>query len=76
MLGSLINRYRLWRLKREAIRILHGFDDHRLSDVGTFRDNIELFVAEHATIPSRPAGPRYRNAVAQRNLNTSKRVTP
>jgi uncharacterized protein YjiS (DUF1127 family) len=45
MFRSWINRYRQWRLERQAIAMLHSFDDHRLADVGTFRDSIELFVA-------------------------------
>ena len=45
MFASWINRYRQWRLERQAIATLHSFDDRRLADVGTFRDSIELFVA-------------------------------
>jgi uncharacterized protein YjiS (DUF1127 family) len=48
MFASLINRYRQWRLERQAISALHEFDDRRLADVGTFRDSIELFVAAQA----------------------------
>ena len=80
MFGSLIDSYRLWRLKREAIRTLHSFDDRQLNDVGAFRDNIETFVAEHAKLdlpPGRGGPARYRSVVTQpANLETRKRVTP
>ncbi|WP_396119195.1 DUF1127 domain-containing protein [Devosia aquimaris] len=39
-----LSRYRRWRLKRQAVDILHTFDDRTLADIGTFRDSIELFV--------------------------------
>lgn len=45
MLGSWITRYRHRRLRRQAVYMLHTLDDHRLADIGTFRDSIELFVA-------------------------------
>jgi uncharacterized protein YjiS (DUF1127 family) len=45
MFRSWIIRYRQWRLERQAINTLHSLDDRRLSDIGTFRDSIELFVA-------------------------------
>ena len=48
MFRPLINRYRQWRLRRQAINALHDLDDHRLADVGTFRDSIDLFVAARA----------------------------
>ncbi|MCR6670913.1 DUF1127 domain-containing protein [Devosia ginsengisoli] len=46
MFRSWINRYRQWRFERHTINTLRSLDDHRLADVGTFRDSIELFVAE------------------------------
>lgn len=78
MLGSWINRYQLWRLKREAINTLHGFNDRQLSDVGTFRDSIELFVAERAKAGARqPSDPRaYRAVRTTAKLETWKGVTP
>ena len=79
MFRSLIARFRLWRLKRQSIRTLHGFDDRQLNDVGTFRDSIELFVAERAKVDFKPGpgGPaRYRGVVTRANLQTRKRVTP
>lgn len=80
MFGYLIGRYRLWRLKREAIRTLHAFDDRQLGDVGAVRDNIEIFVAERAKLdfpPDRGGPARYRGVVTQpANLQTRKRVTP
>jgi uncharacterized protein YjiS (DUF1127 family) len=45
MFRSWIDRYRQRRLQRQTISMLHSLDDHRLADVGTFRDSIELFVA-------------------------------
>ncbi|QQR36449.1 hypothetical protein JI749_02080 [Devosia oryziradicis] len=48
MFHSWIARYKRRRLERQAIRVLHSFDDRRLTDIGTFRDSIELFVAERA----------------------------
>lgn len=47
MLQTWFFRYRNWRARRQAISILHSFDDRKLTDLGTFRDRIELFV-EHA----------------------------
>ena len=46
MVRNWFKRYKAWRLERRAIAILHGLDDRRLSDVGTFRDSIELFVSD------------------------------
>ncbi len=46
MFRSWLIRYRQRRLERQAVNALHAFDDRRLSDIGTFRDSIELFVAE------------------------------
>jgi uncharacterized protein YjiS (DUF1127 family) len=45
MFRSWIERYRQRRLQRQTISMLHSLDDHRLADVGTVRDSIELFVA-------------------------------
>lgn len=45
MFRSWIDRYRQRRLQRQTISMLHSLDDHRLADVGTVRDSIELFVA-------------------------------
>jgi|GEM_PF-2423095 len=47
MLHVWFHRYQTWRRKRQAVHILHEFDDRKLADVGTFRDSIELFV-DHA----------------------------
>ena len=78
MLTSLFNRYRLWLLKRQTARILHGFDDHQLYDVGTVRDSIELFIDERGTLgakkPERVAPPRYRSGRARVVLDTRKQV--
>nr|WP_314258588.1 hypothetical protein [uncultured Devosia sp.] len=48
MLREWIDRWRQKRREREAVELLHAFDDRKLADVGTFRDSIELFVAEQA----------------------------
>ncbi len=48
MFRTWMTSYRHWRLRRQAIRTLHSFDDRRLADIGTFRDSIELFVAARA----------------------------
>lgn len=45
MFRSWIDRYHQRRLQRRTISMLHALDDHRLADVGTVRDSIELFVA-------------------------------
>ena len=77
MLTSLFNKYRLWLLKRQTARILHGFDDHQLYDVGTVRDSIELFIDERVTLgaknPERVA-PRYRSGPARVVLDPRKQV--
>ena len=77
MLTSLFNRYRLWLLKRQTARILHGFDDHQLYDVGTVRDSIELFIDERVALgakkPERVA-PRYRSGRTRVVLDTRKQV--
>lgn len=48
MFRTWIASHRRRRLERQAIRVLHSFDDRRLTDIGTFRDSIELFVAARA----------------------------
>lgn len=48
MLRDWIEKRKRKRLEKQAVETLHGFDDRRLADIGTFRDSIELFVAEQA----------------------------
>ena len=48
MIRNWIERLKQRRLERVAVETLHDFDDRRLRDIGTFRDSIELFVAEQA----------------------------
>ncbi|WP_162247345.1 hypothetical protein [Devosia sp. Root635] len=77
MLTSLFNRYRLWLLKRQTTRILHGFDDRQLYDVGTVRDGIGVFVDERVTLggkADRVVSPRYRIGRARVALDASKQV--
>jgi uncharacterized protein YjiS (DUF1127 family) len=46
MFKPLMRKYADWRLRRIAIRRLHGLDDRLLADLGTTRDEIERFVAD------------------------------